>query len=170
MGVEVSGKGCDECKRELEGALVVYYQHNTAKFNRKHHNPKRLKAKATRTANAATASAAQCSYKGLKAMSLSRLEGLQVVQETLQGGGTAEAVILDGSKGALDDLAGLALLVDLAKAAPLAELSAGRDLNELHILVLAHGNDNLLDAGLIAVAGQKGNASITVLDHLKAPV
>lgn len=81
----------------------------------------------------------------------------QVRHEDLQLVGRLAEVRDDGD-GRLDDLARLALLVDLAQAAPLANRLAGGDLDQRHALLRAERADKLGVRGLVAVLREAAQA------------
>jgi len=91
--------------------------------------------------------------------------GLQVLLENVVGGPLL-APVPDDSAGALDDLPGLALLVDLAQTGPLAQLHVGVDLDEGDVVLHAEGGDQLLVHGLVAVLGENAQQSLTFVKSL----
>lgn len=62
--------------------------------------------------------------------------------------------VLDDHDGAAAHLAGLALLVDLAQAGPLAQLLVRVDADQGHLVLSAQGGDQLLVCGLVAALRQ----------------
>lgn len=75
------------------------------------------------------------------------LAGLEVVEEDLEAGGLG-TVVGDDNARAADDLAGLALTVDLRETGPLAEDLGVRDLDELDVVLGAESLDELRVLGL----------------------
>lgn len=71
-----------------------------------------------------------------------RLAGLEVVEEDLEAGSLG-TVVGDDDARAADDLAGLAVAVDLRETSPLAEDLGVRDLDELDVVLGAEGLNEL---------------------------
>lgn len=69
--------------------------------------------------------------------------------------------ILDHNDGAAAHLAGLAFLVDLAQAGPLAELLVGVHADQRDLVLVAQGSDQLLVVGLIEGLGQDAQHGLT---------
>ena len=74
----------------------------------------------------------------------------------------------DGARAA-DDLGGLALLVDLAKAAPLTELLAGVDHDEVDAALLAERADELGVLRIVAVLREAAQLGGVLVEGLGAP-
>lgn len=101
-----------------------------------------------------------------------RLAGLEVVEEDLEASGLG-TVVGDDDARAADDLAGLALAVDLGKTSPLAEdlgvgdldeldvVLSAEGLNELGVLSLGDGLDENTEVSLALVEGLSGLAEAT---------
>lgn len=81
-----------------------------------------------------------------------RLAGLEVVEEDLEAGGLG-TVVGDDDARAADDLAGLALTVDLGETGPLAKDLGVRDLDELDVVLGAEGLDELRVLGCTVSGG-----------------
>jgi hypothetical protein len=79
---------------------------------------------------------------------------LELVVEVGEGRGLLAAGRLDDSARAADDLAGDALLVELAEASPLADELALRDADEGDATLGAEGLDELDVGSLVAVLGE----------------
>jgi len=76
-----------------------------------------------------------------------RLARLEVVEEDLETGSLG-TVVGDDDARAADNLAGLALAVDLGETGPLAEDLGVRDLDELDVVLGAEGLNELRVLGL----------------------
>merc|ERR1719278_2385494 len=98
-------------------------------------------AEAKRSLNAP----ATCRHGGVKL-----LVGLQVVLQHIVSRALA-APVADHSCRALDNLPGLALLVNLAKAGPLPKLHVGVNLDQGDTVLLAESSDQLLVHWLVTV-------------------
>merc|ERR1711994_555967 len=93
------------------------------------------------------------------------LVGLQVILQDIIGSALASPVT-DHSCGALDDLPGLALLVDLAEPSPLAQLHVGVHLDQGDSMLLTEGSDQLLVHGLVAVLGEDAEQGLPLVQSL----
>lgn len=70
-------------------------------------------------------------------------------------------VVLDDDHRAAADLAGLALLVDLAQARPFAQFLVRIDADQWNLMLIAQGSDQFLVVGLIKGFGQNAEDSLT---------
>merc|ERR1719192_44667 len=93
------------------------------------------------------------------------LVGLEVILQDIIGSALASPVT-DHSCRALDDLPGLALLVDLAKPSPLAQLHVGVHLDQGDSVLLAEGGDQLLIHGLVAILGEDAKQGLPLVQSL----
>merc|ERR1719291_153958 len=91
--------------------------------------------------------------------------GLQVILQHIVGG-TLAAPVAHHSCRALDDLPGLALLVDLAEARPLAQLHVRVHLDQRDPVLLAESGDELLVHGLVAVLGEDAEQGLPLVQGL----
>ena len=90
---------------------------------------------------------------------------LEVLGEHVQGLAVL-TVRGDGDGGAGDDLAGVALLVDLAETDHLAELLVLGDLDEVDVVLVAESLDQLDVVGLITVLGQDAEEGLALVKDL----
>lgn len=74
--------------------------------------------------------------------------------------------VLDDHDGAAANLAGLALLVDLAQAGPLAQLLVRVDADQRHLVLRAQGGDQLLVGRLVAALRQNAQHGDALVQHL----
>ena len=65
------------------------------------------------------------------------------------------------SRGAFDDLPGLALLVNLAEAGPLPKLHVGVNLDQWDAVLLAESSDQLLVHRLVTVISQDAEQGLS---------
>merc|ERR1719384_2590376 len=93
------------------------------------------------------------------------LVGLEVVLEHIVGCALA-APVTHHSCRALDNLPGLALLVDLAEAGPLAQLHVGVHLDQRDPVLLAESSDQLLVHGLVAVLSEDAEQGLPLVQGL----
>ena len=71
----------------------------------------------------------------------------------------------DGDNGGSDDLAGVALLVDLAETSPLAQLDLVVDLEQVDAVLGAQGLNQLDVVVLIAVRGQHNEMRLAPVER-----
>lgn len=93
------------------------------------------------------------------------LLGLEVVEEDAALLGLL-APVLNNDAGAVDDLAGVAFTVNLAKTSPLAELLAIWDLDERDLVLAAQGNDELLVRLLLASLVENAHMRLATVEGL----
>jgi hypothetical protein len=93
------------------------------------------------------------------------LLGLEVVEEDAALLGLLTPVLDDNAR-AVDDLAGVALTVNLAETSPLAELLAIRDLDERNLVLGAQGNDELLVRLLLAGLVENAHVRLATVEGL----
>lgn len=74
--------------------------------------------------------------------------------------------VLDDYDRAAAHLAGLALLVDLAQAGPLAELLVRVDADQRHLVLRAQGGDQFLVGWLVAALRQDAEHGRALVQHL----
>ncbi len=94
-----------------------------------------------------------------------RLLGLDVLLDDVVGRRLL-APVTDDDAGAADDLSRLALGVQLAQAAPFAQLVVGVHLDQRNLMLLAESLDQLLVQGLVAVFGEDAQVSLTLVQGL----
>lgn len=78
------------------------------------------------------------------------------------------SVILDNNARAANNLAGVTLIVDLAKTSPLAQLLGLGDLDEVDVVLKAQGLNELHVGGLRAVGSQSAQVSLSPVQGLSA--
>lgn len=93
------------------------------------------------------------------------LAGLEVVEEDLEASGLG-TVVGDDDARAADDLAGLALTVDLGKTGPLAKNLGVGDLDELNVVLSAEGLDKLRVLGLGDGLDENTEVSLALVEGL----
>ena len=81
-------------------------------------------------------------------------------QHIRKGGTGGTPTHLDDDAAAADDLAGVAVLVELAEADPLAELLVVVNLDEVDAVLGAEGRHKLAVRGLVAVGGEHAEVSL----------
>lgn len=96
---------------------------------------------------------------------MERLARLEVVEEDLEAGGLG-TVVGDDDTRAADDLAGLALTVDLGETGPLAEDLGVRDLDELDVVLGAESLNELRVLGLGDGLDENTEVSLALVEGL----
>lgn len=91
--------------------------------------------------------------------------GLEVVEQDAALLGLLTPVLDDDAR-AVDDLAGVALAVDLAETGPLAELLAIGDLDERDGVLAAEGDDQLLVGLLLARLVEDAHVGLAAVEGL----
>eukprot|EP00619_Florenciella_sp_RCC1007_P008755 CAMPEP_0205922284 /NCGR_PEP_ID=MMETSP1325-20131115/14211_1 /ASSEMBLY_ACC=CAM_ASM_000708 /TAXON_ID=236786 /ORGANISM="Florenciella sp., Strain RCC1007" /LENGTH=169 /DNA_ID=CAMNT_0053290271 /DNA_START=98 /DNA_END=605 /DNA_ORIENTATION=+ len=106
-------------------------------------------------------------------MSLTRASRLRLILQELQEHVKRLRLLAklgdDGAR-ATHDLGGLAFLIDLAQAAPLAELLAGVDHHEVHATLLAQRAHKLGVLRIVAVLGKAAELGRVLVESLGALV
>lgn len=94
--------------------------------------------------------------------------GVGILEELLEDGEALGLfpVVGDDDAGALDNLAGGALGVELAEAGPLAELHSLGHADEVHVDLVAERLDELGVVSLVAVLGKDAQKRLAGLDGL----
>ena len=87
------------------------------------------------------------------------LTSLEVLQEDVHGLGLLTEILDDNAR-ATDDLAGIAITVNLAQTSPLSELLGVRDLDEVDVVLGAEGLDELDVLFLSAGLDEDGHVSL----------
>ena len=77
-----------------------------------------------------------------------------------------DTVVFDDNAGAADDLTGVALTVDLAKAGPGTEDLGVTDLDEVNLVLSTEGLDELDVLGLSAGLDEDAKVSLTLVESL----
>ena len=97
----------------------------------------------------------------------SRLPVLEVVEEDVQALGL-DTVVLDDDARAADDLAGVALAVDLAETGPGAEDLRVTNLDEVDLVLRAKSLDELDVLGLCASLDEHAEVGLPLVERLGA--
>jgi hypothetical protein len=84
---------------------------------------------------------------------------LQVVKQPGKSFGLL-AKVLDNNARARNNLAGVALSIELAETSPLTEILVGGDVQEADVLLSGKSLDELLVSSLSAVLGQENKAAL----------
>lgn len=94
--------------------------------------------------------------------------GVGILEELLEDGEALGLlpVVGDDDAGALDNLAGGALGIELAEAGPLAELHSLGHADEVHVDLVAERLDELGVVSLVAVLGKDAQKRLAGLDGL----
>jgi len=81
-------------------------------------------------------------------------------------GGSLLSPVPDDAGGALDDLPGLTLPVNLAESCPFTQLHVAVNLDEWDSMLHAKSGDQLLVHGLVAILGQNAKKSLSFVESL----
>ena len=81
---------------------------------------------------------------------------------------TLDTIVLDDDARAANDLAGVALTVDLAETSPGTEQLGVGDLNQVNLVLGAEGLDELDVLGLRARLDEDAQVSLTLVERLGA--